>query len=316
MSETETKAKVLMGLGVIGALLPIALWMHLMIVGSLPSFWGLSSLPYITFVLPLYILGLMVRKFWGFYIAVLVLSVHFVLFFLFAFILQHAIYFLECMPIPLWRFELFLLQETWSWMLSVLLMFLGITGNGMLLKIRYGFRAFGHNVGVKGKVNPLWEIIFVVSIIALLMGIMMPALARTRHTMAMECASNLERLRNAAQLYTEQFDGLYPTPNKWCDLLLEGNYLKSKRFLRCPAVKGGRCHFAINPNCSPNSPNDVVLLFETKDGWNQYGGPELLTFDNHKGKNAFVLFNGGFIKFINPEEAGKLKWKPDEAQEE
>ncbi len=59
-----------------------------------------------------------------------------------------------------------------------------------------------------------------------------------------------------------------------------------------------------------------MLLFETKGGWNQHGGPELLTFDNHKGKNAHILFNDGRIKFINPEEADQLKWKPDEAQEE
>jgi hypothetical protein len=97
---------------------------------------------------------------------------------------------------------------------------------------------------------------------------------------------------------------------------LEGEYLKRKRFLKCPAVKGGRCHFAINPNCTPNSPNDVVLLFETKGGWNQYGGPELLTFDNHRGKTAFVLFNGGWIDSINSEEADQLTWKPDEGQEE
>ncbi len=51
---------------------------------------------------------------------------------------------------------------------------------------------------------------------------------------------------------------------------------------------------------------------QSEGGWNQKGGPELLTFDNHKGKNAFVLFNDGWIKLINSEEAAQLKWKPDE----
>ena len=315
MGEEERKAKVLMGLGIVGALLPIALEVYFRVAEDM-LFWTLSAFPFVQFVLPIYILGLMVRKFWGFYIAVLILSAHFALVLVGVILLQHAIYFLEYRPIPFWRFEVRLLQLTWSWMLSVFLMYLGIAGNGVLLKIRYGFKAFDNKLRVKGKVILSWKTLVVVAIVALMMAIMLPALSRTRHTLIMECASHLEKLRNAVQLYAEQFDGVYPTPNKWCDLLLEGNYLKSKRLLKCPAVKVGRCHFAINPNCLPNSPNDVVLFFETKGGWNQYGGPELLTFDNHKGKNAFVLFNDGWIKLINSEEAAQLKWKPDETQEE
>jgi hypothetical protein len=30
----------------------------------------------------------------------------------------------------------------------------------------------------------------------------------------------------------------------------------------------------------------MVLLFETKAGWNQHGGPELFTFDNHDPKGG------------------------------
>jgi prepilin-type processing-associated H-X9-DG protein len=67
----------------------------------------------------------------------------------------------------------------------------------------------------------------------------------------------------------------------------------------------------MNPDCEPNSPADLVLLFETKGGWNQYGGPELLTLDNHKGEGANVLFNDGHVKFIKPDEVGKLKWKAE-----
>ncbi len=308
MSEEKRKAKVLMGLGIIGALLPIAL--NYLLFGTI------SAVPLVHFVLPIYILGLMVRKDWGYYIALLVLLAHFLLFFILVFIIQHVLFFHESSSIPLWRFELVLLQHTWSWILSVILMFLGLVGNGMLLKIRYGFKAFGNKVRIKSKVILLWEILFVVAMVALMLPIMLPGLNRHRYTVSMECDSNLERIRNAVKLYTEQFDGVYPKPNKWCDLLLEGNYLKSKRLLKCPAVKGGLCDFAINPNCSPNSPNDVVLFFETKGGWNQYGGPELLNFDNHKGKKAFVLFNDGRIKFIRPEKADQLKWKPDEVQEE
>jgi prepilin-type processing-associated H-X9-DG protein len=69
----------------------------------------------------------------------------------------------------------------------------------------------------------------------------------------------------------------------------------------------------MNPNCEPNSPPDTVLLFETRSGWNQYGGPELLTFDNHQGKGANVLFNDGHFEFIRPKDIGRLKWKAEDA---
>ena len=68
----------------------------------------------------------------------------------------------------------------------------------------------------------------------------------------------------------------------------------------------GRCHYAMNPNCYPNSPSDTVLLFETKDGWNQFGGKEILTKENHYGDGCNVLFNDGHCLFESNIE--KLSW--------
>jgi len=68
--------------------------------------------------------------------------------------------------------------------------------------------------------------------------------------------------------------------------------------------------FVVNPNCKPKSPPDTVLLFESKVGWNQHGGPELFTFDNHNPKGGCVLFNDGSVRFIRTkEELKKLRWK-------
>jgi hypothetical protein len=68
--------------------------------------------------------------------------------------------------------------------------------------------------------------------------------------------------------------------------------------------------YALNPNCEPNSPADTVLLFETKAGWNQHGGPELFTFDNHDPRGGCVLLNDGTVRFIRTEEElHALRWK-------
>jgi hypothetical protein len=79
---------------------------------------------------------------------------------------------------------------------------------------------------------------------------------------------------------------------------------------RCPAVRDGKCHYAMNPNCTAKSPPDTVFLFETKAGWNQHGGPELFTFDNHNPRGGLICLNNGTVKFIRTEEELKqLRWK-------
>jgi hypothetical protein len=114
----------------------------------------------------------------------------------------------------------------------------------------------------------------------------------------------------------------YPKPAAWCDAMLEvyrvefsGDDLKAGRILRCPCGGKARSSYAMNPNCSFDSPADMVLLFETKPGWirrhwNQHGGPELFTFDNHNPKGGCVLLNDGTVKFIRTEEElRQLRWK-------
>jgi hypothetical protein len=95
---------------------------------------------------------------------------------------------------------------------------------------------------------------------------------------------------------------------RWCDIV--GTAPPYDPY-RCPSAGQGKCDYAMNPNCEPNSPADTVFLFETKSGWNQHGGPELFTFDNHDPKGGCVLLNDGTVKFIRTkEELAQLRWKP------
>lgn len=120
------------------------------------------------------------------------------------------------------------------------------------------------------------------------------------------CASNLTDLQRAMRFYTHA-NNKYPTANQWCDLLLKTGTVNEDSFI-CPTAEG-RCHYAINPYCEPNSPSDLVLLFETKGGWNQFGGAEVLTTENHGGYGCHVLFNNGTLEFVMTEKLGQLKWK-------
>ena len=132
-----------------------------------------------------------------------------------------------------------------------------------------------------------------------------------------QCANTLRDLQSLLDLYykIEEIEKTYPPPNKWCDTIMRvyqsvGKLRKDAKPLKCPSVPEGKCHYAINPNCKPDSPADMVLLFETKAGWNQHGGPELFTFDNHDPKGGCVLLNDGTVKFIRTrEELQRLRWK-------
>lgn len=135
------------------------------------------------------------------------------------------------------------------------------------------------------------------------------------------CRYNLKTLRLALENYSYDYQGKYPTADKWCDLLKD--YHREK-YLVCPAQRwaGERCSYAINPYCEPNSPPDTVLLFETKGGWNQFGGIEIASTDNHpyerdrfwgyKIRGCNILFNDRSVRCVRKEEFPKLKWKPDE----
>jgi len=142
-----------------------------------------------------------------------------------------------------------------------------------------------------------------------------------------QCAANIKNLWYRLHLYhiaerTRKKDlyrenkMIYPVPTEWCDSMLrayESNGMLEKNILRmhnCPSAGEGKNHYAMNPTCKPDSPPDTVLLFETKAGWNQHGGPELFTFDNHDPKGGCVLLNDGTVKFIRtPEQLRQLRWK-------
>ena len=149
-------------------------------------------------------------------------------------------------------------------------------------------------------------------IATLLLVLIIPGLTKIRSiSPRMLCGTNMKALGNAIIVYACDNNDRYPTADKWCGLLLEGGYVTEKQF-RCPRDEEGPCSYAMNPNAGLNSPPDMVLLFETKGGWNQFGGPELLTVDNHDGDGCNILFNDFLVKFVKTEQLGHLKWTAKE----
>jgi prepilin-type processing-associated H-X9-DG protein len=162
------------------------------------------------------------------------------------------------------------------------------------------------------------------------------------------CQSNMKQLGNMIKDYSQLHNGQYPAPNKWGDLLLalwkSENQLKIKGIIAnrekisndeldellifearffCPGHSGRygkRSSYAINPNCRPDSLPDTVLLFETDlEDWNEYGGPECVSFNHpiisvipfRRVKGCNVLFNDGHAELISSKKIGMLRWKDE-----
>jgi hypothetical protein len=128
------------------------------------------------------------------------------------------------------------------------------------------------------------------------------------------CMLNLRELGIEMHIYANDYDGMLPTPSKWCDLLIENRGVTKKQ-LKCPCAKGGPCNYAMNKNVDKlglDAPPDMVLLFETYSGWNQVGDSEILTTANHKDKGCNVLFLDYHVEFVKKQDLQKLKWNPDE----
>lgn len=140
-----------------------------------------------------------------------------------------------------------------------------------------------------------------------------------RRARRIDCSANIRELSVALGTYASEHNGKWPEGTRWCDDLLDGEYVEL-RSLRCPGDREGPCSYAINKYVAGldirRVPVGTVLLFESKPGWNQVGSEELLNADNHEGIGYGILFNQHTIRFIKVKERGQLNWVIDVPKDE
>ncbi len=153
-------------------------------------------------------------------------------------------------------------------------------------------------------------IVFIALIISLY-----PAQSSTR-TLAdrMLYGTNLSGLGKRIIIHTNGNDDQFPDPNQWCDLLIKYVDATPKEFIcRGSNTKEGQSSYAMNANLSgmklDDIPPDLVLLFETRPGWNQHGSAEILTFNHNEGKGCNVTFVDGHVEFVKAKDVNNLKWE-------
>ncbi|MBN2590838.1 MAG: hypothetical protein JXA96_13320 [Sedimentisphaerales bacterium] len=163
---------------------------------------------------------------------------------------------------------------------------------------------------IKKRVLAIARIMIPLLIVILCIGIMMHVLKQKAEEKI--CGARISSLARALLIYTNQNDQPI-TPEKWCDLLIK-NYNVIQSDFRCSSAKKGPCNYALNKNITQigkSSQEDIVLLFETHPGWNQVGGLEILTTENHSRKGCYIAFCDLHVEFVKTDDIKKLKWKPD-----
>jgi prepilin-type processing-associated H-X9-DG protein len=144
-------------------------------------------------------------------------------------------------------------------------------------------------------------------------AMVLPAISKAKeNALQTVCIQNMHGLGKAMHSYANDYDDKFPTQTKWCDLLIKYAEVPPKRFRCKGAPQQDRCNYTMNKNLEnvdrESASPDMVLVFESSPGWNQSGGPELLTTDNHRGDGCNVLFVDGHVKFIEKQNLDELKW--------
>jgi prepilin-type processing-associated H-X9-DG protein len=160
---------------------------------------------------------------------------------------------------------------------------------------------------LKGKELAIAGIAIAVFVITLTQ-ILTPEFALKPVAHRIACGTNMAALGKAMFVYANDNIGEYPSNSIWCDLLIKHAKVNQESFC-CKGARQGPCNYAMNKNAAGifDLP-DMVLLFETKPGWNQSGGPEILSTENHKGQGCNILFNDGHVEFVKIKDINKLKW--------
>jgi len=159
-------------------------------------------------------------------------------------------------------------------------------------------------------------IIFIMVLFEFFLRVFLPYMHEAAFNPEHGCRGRLGGLGCAMKQYAEKHQGKLPLQSNWCDILIDEISLAPINFI-CPGVKNKSYSYALNKNVIglDKIPDDVVILFDSKPGRNQVGGPELLAPENHKGKGCNILFGNFEAKFIEKEKFSELKWNIEPPKE-
>jgi hypothetical protein len=130
----------------------------------------------------------------------------------------------------------------------------------------------------------------------------------------MPCAATLKGLADALTIYIANHQNNLPPADSWCDVLIEEPGITHEHFICGRSnAKMGQSSYSLNKHIIGKNydelPIDTVILFESKPGWNQIGGDELLAPENHRQHpGCNVMLKNGEIRWYRTTDFNRLNW--------
>ena len=163
----------------------------------------------------------------------------------------------------------------------------------------------------------------VLSVIAMLLGLLaipaallLPALAKAKQkAQTINCVNKVKQVELAVLLYSSDHKDVLPSARTWCDDITQ--YVGSPQTFHCPSGDDSQpSHYAFNAKLASltdkkiTNPATTVMIFETDQGWNASGGPELMLKAPRHGRAWVVGFADGHVEVVTQTRLSQLNWEP------
>ena len=150
--------------------------------------------------------------------------------------------------------------------------------------------------------------------IPVMAGLMLPALSKAKSkATVIKTVSNAKQLAIGVRLYAVDNNDQFPPAETWCDAILKN--VGDERPFQAATRPGLRCGFAFNARLGrlkedTLTAGNVVLFFESDQGWNASGGPELMIKVPRQNNVFIVAFADGSVHQLRADQLANLRWNP------